>query len=281
MTLAPAAADLGALLQLPFLQRALLAGLLSGTLGGLMGSLAVLRQLSFFSDALGHSALLGLALGLALGINPTLVLIPFAVLFALGVNQLVRSSRLPADSLLNILYSSSLALAVLVLSLLRTPPRGLQQLLFGDILGVGWADLLQLAMVLLAALAYLMISRRGQILLSLDEPLAITRGVAAGSHRVAFLVLLAVVVAVAIQAVGVLLISAFLVIPASSARLLARGFNGYLLLAMGLGGAGATAGLLLATVADLPAGPAVVVLQLGLFMLALALAPLGRQASIG
>ena len=66
----------------PFMQRALLGGLLTGALGGLLGSFAVLRQLSFFSDALGHSALLGISLGILLGINPTLVLIPFAVLFA-------------------------------------------------------------------------------------------------------------------------------------------------------------------------------------------------------
>ena len=128
------------LLQQPFMQRALLAGLLTGAMGGLLGSFAVLRQLSFFSDALGHSALLGLSLGIVLGIPPTLVLIPFAVLFALGVNHLVERSRLPADALLNIVYSSSLALAVVALSLVHVYRGGLQQLLFGDILGVSWLD---------------------------------------------------------------------------------------------------------------------------------------------
>ena len=108
----------------PALQRALLGGLLTGALGGLLGSFAVLRQLSFFSDALGHSALLGISLGILLGVNPTLVLVPFAVLFALLVNQLVARSGLPADALLNIVYSSSLALAVVVLSLGKTTQGG-------------------------------------------------------------------------------------------------------------------------------------------------------------
>ena len=108
-------AALATLLAQPFMQRALIGGLLTGSLGGLLGSFAVLRQLSFFSDALGHSALLGITLGLLLGINPTLVLIPFAVIFALLINQLVQRSRLPADALLNIIYSSSLALAVVAL----------------------------------------------------------------------------------------------------------------------------------------------------------------------
>jgi zinc/manganese transport system permease protein len=85
------AAALTSILAEPFMQRALVGGLLTGALGGLLGSFAVLRQLSFFSDALGHSALLGITLGILLGINPTVVLIPFAVVFALLVNQLVDS----------------------------------------------------------------------------------------------------------------------------------------------------------------------------------------------
>jgi zinc/manganese transport system permease protein len=96
------AASLVQLLALPFMQRALLAGLLTGLLGGLLGSFAVLRQLSFFSDALGHSALLGISFGILLGLNPTVVLIPFAVVFALGVNHLAGRSQLPTDALLNI-----------------------------------------------------------------------------------------------------------------------------------------------------------------------------------
>jgi len=136
---------LAELLAMPFLQRALLAGLLSGLLGGLLGGFAVLRQLSFFTDALGHAALLGIALGVMLGLKePTLVLIPFAVLFALGVNQLARRSRLPGDALLNIIYSSALALAVLVLSRVPGWQGGIEQLLFGDILGVTDIDLLLL-----------------------------------------------------------------------------------------------------------------------------------------
>ena len=73
----------------PFMQRALVGGLLTGALGGVLGSVAVLRQLSFFSDALGHSALLGITLGILIGVNPTLVLIPFAILFAITFHELL------------------------------------------------------------------------------------------------------------------------------------------------------------------------------------------------
>ena len=265
------------LLGLPFMQRALLAGLLSGALGGLLGSVAVLRQLSFFSDALGHSALLGITLGVLLGLDPTLVLVPFAVLFALLVNALVQRSRLSADALLNIIYSSSLAIAVLVLSRFPRAGGGLQQLLFGDILGVGWLDLALMAAMLVVTVIGLVLNRRAQILLCVDEPLARSRGIAVDRQRLLFVVALAVVVALSIKAVGVLLISAFVVIPASAARLLARSFSGYQLLASGLGALGAVLGLLASAAFNLPSGPSVVLVQLLGFVLAVLLSACGRS----
>lgn len=268
--------SIASLLALTFMQRALLGGLLTGALGGVLGSVAVLRQLSFFSDALGHSALLGIVLAILLGLDPTLVLIPFAVLFALVVSALVRRSQLPADALLNIVYSSSLAVAVVALSFVRQAKGSLQQLLFGDILGVSWLDLGLLALLLLITVAYGAHSRRAQILLTLDESLALSRGVAVPLHRLLFVVLLAVVVAIAIKAVGVLLISGFVVIPACASRLVSRHFNGYVGLSAALGGCGGVLGLLGSAAFNLPSGPAVVVVQLLIFLGALLLA-MGNQ----
>jgi zinc/manganese transport system permease protein len=262
----------------PFMQRALLGGLLTGGLGGLLGSFAVLRQLSFFSDALGHSALLGISLGILLGINPTLVLIPFAVLFALLVNQLVSRSGLPADALLNIVYSTSLAFAVVALSLVETYRGGIQQLLFGDILGISWSDLTVIAVLLLGALIYLALSLRAQVLLTLNSDLAGAFGVGASRHRLAFIVLLAVVVAVSIKAVGVLLISAFVVIPACAGRLVSRHFPVYALVSASLGGGCALLGLLGSGLTNLPSGPCVVIVQFAGFLLALAVSQTTRRS---
>ncbi|MCS5700805.1 metal ABC transporter permease [Cyanobium sp. FGCU-52] len=266
-----------AVLAEPFMQRALTGGLLTGGLGGLLGSFAVLRQLSFFSDALGHSALLGISLGILLGINPTLVLIPFAVLFALLVNQLVSRSGLPADALLNIVYSSSLAFAVVALSLVETYRGGIQQLLFGDILGISWPDLAVIAVLLVAATAYLALSLRAQVLLTLNSDLSGAFGVGASRHRLAFIVLLAVVVAVSIKAVGVLLISAFVVIPACAGRLVSRHFPVYALVSAGLGGGCALLGLLGSGLTNLPSGPCVVIVQFAGFLLALMVSQLTRR----
>ena len=262
-------AELTDLLAQPFMQRALLGGLLTGALGGLLGSFAVLRQLSFFSDALGHSALMGITLGIVAGVNPTLVLIPFAVLFALFVNQLVQRSQLPTDALLNIIYSSSLAAAVLALSLVESYRGGIQQLLFGDILGISTLDLVVISGLLVGALLYLGLSLRAQLLLTLNPDLAGAMGVRSGWHRLAFVVLLAVVVAVSIKAVGVLLISAFVVIPACAARLLSRSFPWYVLSSALLGGGCALLGLLSSGLTNLPSGPSVVMVQFLGFLAAL------------
>ncbi len=255
----------------PFMQRALIGGLLTGALGGLLGSVAVLRELSFFSDALGHSALLGITVGILIGVNPTLVLIPFAVVFAILVNQLVERSSLPTDALLNIVYSTSLAAAILFLSRVESYRGGIRQLLFGDILGVSSLDLVVIGMLLAAALIYLSLSLRAQVLLTLNQDLAGAVGIQTRWHRLAFIVLLAVVVAVSIKAVGVLLISAFVVIPACAGRLLCRRFPLYVFVSSILGGTCALLGLLASGLTNLPSGPSVVMVQFLGFLIALIL----------
>ena len=259
------------LLSEPFMQRALLGGMLTGALGGVLGSFAVLRQLSFFSDALGHSSLLGITLGILLGVNPTLVLIPFAVLFALLVSQLVERSALPTDALLNIVYSSSLAVAILVLSRVKTYRGGIQQLLFGDILGISPLDIVVIAFFLVASVIYLGLSMRAQVLLTLNQDLAGAMGVRTRWHGLTFVILLAVVVAISIKAVGVLLISAFVVIPACAGRLLSRSFPVYVMISSAIGGGCALLGLLFSGLTNLPSGPSVVMVQFLGFLLAMLL----------
>ena len=266
-----AESDFLSLLSEPFMQRALLGGMLTGALGGVLGSFAVLRQLSFFSDALGHSSLLGITLGILLGVNPTLVLIPFAVLFALLVSQLVERSALPTDALLNIVYSSSLAIAILALSRVETYRGGIQQLLFGDILGISRLDVIVIAAFLVASVIYLGLSMRAQVLLTLNQDLAGAMGVHTRWHGLAFVILLAVVVAISIKAVGVLLISAFVVIPACAGRLLSRSFPVYVMISSSIGGGCALLGLFFSGLTNLPSGPSVVMVQFIGFLLAMLL----------
>jgi zinc/manganese transport system permease protein len=259
------------LFQLPFMQRAMIGGVLTGLTGGLLGSLTILRQLSFFSDALGHSALLGISIGLLLGLNPSVVLLPFAVIFALGVTYLLERTRLWTDALLNIIYSSSLAIAIITLSFVGQYKGGINNLLFGDILAVRELDLIFSSVLLVVCVVFIGLTLRTQMLLTLHEPLAIARGVSVVAHRTAFIVLLSLVVGISIKAIGVLLVSAFVVIPACAARLLSRAFTNYVLLSAGLGALSAICGIVLSALLNLPSGPSIVATQLAIFLIAMAL----------
>jgi zinc transport system permease protein len=251
----------------PFMQRALIGGVLAGLTGGLLGSFTVVRQLSFFSDALGHSTLLGISIGIVCGIgNPSIVVLPFALLFALCVTYLIDKTDLWTDALLNIIYSSSLAISVIVLSVSGRYQGNLNSLLFGDILALQTTDLFISGLLLLGCSLFVGLTLRTQMLLTLNEPLAIARGVNVWLHRNAFMVLLSLVVATSIKAIGVLLVGAFVVIPACAARLISRNFTGYVLLSAGLGALSAALGMLLSGAFNLPSGPSIVVTQLALFL---------------
>ena len=264
------------LFQFPFMQRAVIGGVLTGLMGGMLGSFTILRQLSFFSDALGHSALLGISIGLLLGLNPSVVLLPFAVFFALGVTYLLERTQLWTDALLNIIYSSSLAIAIIALSFVGQYKGGINNLLFGDILAVQTLDLGFSGILLMICTLFIGLTLRTQMLLTLNEPLAIARGISVSLHRTTFIVLLSLVVGVSIKAIGVLLVSAFVVIPACAARLLSRNFSSYVLISSGLGGLSAVLGMVLSASLNLPSGPSIVTTQLMIFLAALSWLRLSR-----
>ncbi|MGB3614891.1 MAG: metal ABC transporter permease [Elainellaceae cyanobacterium] len=256
------------LLQFPFMQRALLGGVLTGLMGGLMGSITILRELSFFSEALGEAALLGISLSLLFGLNSSLVLLPFAVVFALVFAYLLEHTKLWTDALLSILCSSSLALSVIILSLVGQYKGSIDSLLFGDILAVRTGDLISSGILLCICIVAISLTLRTQMMLTLHEPMAIAHGVAVTAHRRAFIVLLSLVVGVSIKTIGVLLVSAFIVIPACAARLLSHNFTAHVLLSTGLGAVSAVLGIGLSALFNLPSGPSIVVAQLALFLLA-------------
>ncbi len=266
------------LFALPFMQRALIGGILTGLLGGLLGSFAILRKLAFFSDALGHSALLGLVIGLLLGLDPSWFLLPFALVFGLGVTWILEQTQLETDAVLNITYSSSLALAVIGLTYTDAYRGSLTQLLFGDILGISQTDLWLSGMMLIVCVLVLGLSLKSQMLISLYEPLAIAQGVSTRFHRWLFVSLLSLVVGLSIQSVGVLLVSAFIVIPACTARLLTRQFTAYVPVSMAVGGLSAVVGMVGSAVLNWPSGPSIVTSQLGFFLIATFLATIKRTS---
>lgn len=268
------------LLQFPFMQRAIVAGVLIGLLCGLLGSFVALRQLSFFSHAVGHAALVGIALGVLLQLDPTWMLLPFTLVFGVAVLYLIDHTDLWSDSVLNIVLSGSLAIGVILTSFIKGYRGNLTSVLFGDILAVNTTDLVLAAVLLVGSAAVLLTTLRQQILLTLNPAVAKVQGVAVQFHRYLFVVLLSLTVAVSIKAVGILLVNAFLVIPAASAKVLSQQFTPYLILSAVLGALSSIAGMVLSGAMRFPSGPSIVLVQFVLFLLIVLLVKLsggGRQ----
>jgi zinc transport system permease protein len=255
-------------LALPFMQRALVAGLLVGFLASYFGVFVVQRGLSFLGSGLAHAAFGGVALGLLLNTEPLYVAVPFTVVVALGISVLREKSELGADTSIGIFFSVSVALGVIFLALKREYTTDAMNYLFGSILSVTPADLwVTGALALITAGAWRLWGRWA--FATFDRELAQADRLPLTRHDHILAVLIAVTVVVAVKVVGIMLISAFLVIPAATARLIARTFLAMTILSVAVGLASSQLGLWAAYFLDIPAGATIILVQAGLFGLAL------------
>lgn len=237
-----------------------------GLLGGLLGSFVTLRQLSFFSHAVGHAALVGVALGVLLQLNPTWMLLPFTLVFGLVVLYLIDQTNIASDSILSVVLSGALAIGVILSSFIQGYRGNLMGVLFGDILAIDETDLILTLLVLISSSIFLFSTLRQQILLTLNPTVAQVQGIPVRSYYYAFVILLSLAVAVAIKAIGVLLVNAFLVIPAATAKLLTHHFRQFLAFSVILGAVSSIAGILLSGLFNLASGPSIVLVQFLLFI---------------
>ncbi|MBD2205001.1 metal ABC transporter permease [Calothrix sp. FACHB-1219] len=258
--------DLLKLLEFPFMQRAIAGAVLMGILGGLLGCFVTLRQLSFFSHAVGHAALVGVALGVLLQLNPTWMLLPFSLVFGVIVLYLIDKTDLASDSVLSIVLSGALAIGIILASLIQGYRGNLMGVLFGDILAIDNTDLILTLLVLLSSSLFLLSTLRQQILLTLNADVAQVQGIPVQLYRYGFVVLLSLAVAVAIKAVGVLLVNAFLVIPAATAKLISHHFTRFLILSVIIGSSSSFVGMMVSGLFNLASGPSIVLVQFLLFI---------------
>jgi zinc transport system permease protein len=256
------------LLGLPFMQRAIAGGILMGFWGGLLGSFVTLRQLSFFSHAVGHSALVGIVLGILLKLNPTWMLLPFTLVFGIVVLYLIDQTDLASDNILNVVLSGTLAIGIILSSFIRGYRGGLMNVLFGDILAIDNTDLVLTSLLLVSGSIYLLSTLQQQILLTLNLAVAKVQGIPVQFHRYLFVVLLSLTVALATKAIGILLVNAFLVIPASAAKLLSQQFTRFLILSILIGVASSIVGIFISasTQPNWPSGPSIVLVQFLIFL---------------
>lgn len=248
-----------------FFTRALLAGIGLAAITGPLGSFIVWRRMAYFGDTMAHSAILGVALALFFSFSPIAGVFVIAVLIALLLGFLQRRGTLSADSLLGLLSHSTLALGLVLVSLMPHVRIDLMGLLFGDILAVSVTDLALIyggGIVVLGVLAWLW---RPMLAGTVSEEIAQAEGLNPERTRLIFMVLLAGLIAIAMKILGVLLITAMLIIPATAARRLAKTPEQMALYAALGGIAAVLAGLWASLHFDTPSGPSIVVAALGVF----------------
>lgn len=247
-----------------------LGGLAVAAAAGPMGSFVVWRRLAFFGDTLSHGALLGAALGLMLGTSLYLPVVAVCLLMAVLLTLLQQQTFLADDTLLGIVAHTTLALGIIAISLQQGIHVDLFGFLFGDLLAVGWQQLAWLWGGALLILLVLISQWRRLLSITVNEELAQVEGLPVAWVRLLLMLLLALLVAGAIRTVGVLLITALLVVPAATARRLTRTPEAMCIVASLLAMLSVLLGLAASWLANSPVGPSIVVAAALLFFLSLA-----------
>lgn len=252
-----------------FFVRALVAGVGVALTAGPLGCFIVWRRMAYFGDTMAHSALLGVALALLFQINLTVGVFLVAGLVSLALLLLQRRGALSSDALLGILSHSTLALGLVLVAFMSWVRVDLMGFLFGDILAVSRLDI---ALVYGGgALVLAIVARLWRPLLAatVNDELAQAEGMAPERSRIVFMLLMALVIAIAMKIVGILLITSLLIIPAATARRFAASPEQMAVIASLAGGIAVIGGLSASLHWDTPSGPSIVVAALALFLASL------------
>ncbi|MFK0163230.1 zinc ABC transporter permease subunit ZnuB [Rhizobium sp. NPDC090279] len=259
-----------------FFLRAVVAGVGLALTTGPLGCFIIWRRMAYFGDTISHSALLGVALSLLFQLNLTLSVFAVAALVSILLLFLQRRQALSADALLGILSHATLAIGLVIVAFMSWVRIDLIAFLFGDILAVSRSDIVVIwggGIFVLAAIAWLW---RPLLASTVNPELAEAEGLRPELARLLFMLLMAVVIAIAMKIVGILLITALLIIPAATARRFAATPETMAIFASLLGAIAVVGGLFGSLRYDTPSGPSIVVAALVLFIISLL--PLVRRA---
>lgn len=252
-----------------FLIRALVAGFGIALVAGPLGCFVVWRRMAYFGDTMAHCGLLGVAIGLFAGINLTFGVFGACVAVAFLLVFLQRVGKAATDTLLGILAHSALSLGLVVISFMPTVRVDLMGYLFGDILAVSMTDIFLIYAIAALSLLCLVFIWNRLLALTVHIGLAAAEGVATKSVHIAFMLLIAALIAAAMKVVGILLITSLLIIPAAAARPFARSPEAMAVISVMAGWLAVTLGLLASLQLDTPSGPSIVVASAGLFGLSM------------
>jgi zinc transport system permease protein len=260
----------------PFMIRAVLAGLGIAMVAGPLGCFVVWRRMAYFGDTLSHAGLMGIAFGLLMGVDLTIGVIATCMVIGGLLFALQFQRRVPTDTLLGVLSHSALAVGLIALSTMDNVRLDLTGYLFGDILAITDADLAWIYVGGFGVLGALALLWHRLIALTVSEDISRAEGFAGTGVRLGFTILIAITVAIAMKIVGILLVTALLIIPPAAARRLARGPEAMTLVTMLVGGLATIAGISASFAWDVPSGASIVAAAAAIFALSIVAGALVR-----
>ena len=253
-----------------FMVRALIVSGVVGIMCPVVGAYVVTRGLGFMGDALAHAVLPGMALAFMLGLSPFIGIVPSAIAVALLIGYLTMRAGVSEDTSIGILFAGLFALGLVMLTTTRGISVSLEDVLLGQVLGTSRGDVLITLGLATGVLALLWVLHKELVFASFDPTGASVIGIPTQALDYTLLVLIALVIVIALQAVGVVLVISMLITPAAAAQLLVKNFTQSMLLGAAIGASSAIVGLYLSFHYNLPSGPAMALVAMGFFILAAA-----------
>ncbi|HCC21986.1 TPA: manganese transporter [Candidatus Uhrbacteria bacterium] len=255
------------ILHFPFMQRALLAGAMLALILSILGIFVTVRRMAFFGDGIAHASLAGIAIALLVGVSPLPIALAWAAVVALAVWWLERSTKLSSDTLIGILFTASMALGVVLMSFTRGYQPELVSFLFGSILSVRAIDLTYILIIGVIILAWLLLSFRQLTYMSLSEDQAIVSGVPVRLQTIILYVALALATVLGVKILGIILVSALLILPPAASRLLSSNFRGHIVMSIVMSELMVLLGLSISYLYDLPSGATIILTGTSIFLL--------------
>lgn len=259
--------DLVAVLGLPFMQRALIAGIALGVVLPFLGVFMTLRRMSFFGDGIAHATLAGVAIGIIAGVSPFIAALAIGALFGAGVYLLERKTAISSDALIGVLFTGGLALGIVLISRQQGYQPELLSFLFGSILSITRLDLIVIVGFSTVIIVTLLVLLQPLTLVALDKETAWLYGVRTELLDFFFYVLLSVTIVLGVKLLGIILVSALLIIPPTIAKMLATSFKSLIGGSVIAGEVFIVLGLLMSYLLDLPSGATIILVGVAAFLL--------------
>jgi len=253
------------------MQKALFVGIIVSFVSGLVSVFVVLRKMSFIGAGISHAAFGGVAIGFFTGLNPVITAIFYCIAVALGIEVVSRKGKISEDASIGIFFASSMALGIVLISLSKEYTVDLFGYLFGNILAITHGEVLLSLFTAVVVIVGMLLFLKEIFLITYSEEIARVSGISVKAINIFFLVVLSVSIVISMKIVGIILISALLVIPGATAQLFARNLYSMIFISCGIAMLSTILGLFLSYELDIAPGGSIVLTAAALFFAALVL----------